>query len=459
MCKDGFFALFVMSFIVGILLYDFFPNTLLLAIVLFLISLLILLIYSKIKFELYLLLIVMCSLSNGYIYSHLYSEISVSKSSIVNQYLEIDGVVRRVTSSQRGGAKIELNVAKERMMLYSEFGLSGNGYEISHLMPGDRVIFSAQPKEIESFTNEFDYKSYMAAQSIFTWAYLPPDKIFVERSGRVSLPIFFLRLKRLISQHIDRLFKNRESSAIVKSILIGDRDSLDSNLKESYRVSGVYHLLALSGLHVAIIYKLILALMLFLGNSRGSKMIKSLIVILLLIFYAAIAGFSPSISRAVIMISFYEVSTYFTNRKNRVITLSFSALLILLINPHSLFDKGFQLSYLAVLSIFYIFPKLNILFTSKSRFLKRVWEIVALSISCQIATFPITYFEFGTLSPLFLVSNIVSIPFVTLLLNILPIVVIASEIIPRKEYILSLLEHLIMLLNKIIETIGGININ
>ena len=199
--------------------------------------------------------------------------------------------------------------------------------------------------------------------------------------------------------------------------------------------------------------------MLFLGNSRGSKIIKSLIVILLLIFYAAIAGFSPSISRAVSMISFYEVSTYFTNRKNRVITLSFSALLILLINPHSLFDKGFQLSYLAVLSIFYIFPKLNILFTSKSRFLKRVWEIVALSISCQIATFPITYFEFGTLSPLFLVSNIVSIPFVTLLLNILPIVVIASEIIPRKEYILSLLEHLIMLLNKFIETIGGININ
>ena len=459
MCKDGFFALYVGSFMVGIFFYKIYPDSLLLMVILFLLSLISIAIFRKIESRFFISLLVICSLSNGYIYTSLYSHTREITSQIAYQYQEIDGVVREVTSSKRGGAKIELNVGRERMMLYSEYGLSQNGHHISNLLPGDRVIFTATPKEIESFSEDFDYKSYMAGKQIFTWVYLPSQKIIVEKHHRVSIGFFFRRIKAKISNYIDKLFSNQESSAVVKSILIGDRGALTSDLKESYRKSGVYHLLALSGLHVAIIYKLILTLLFFLGNSPSSKVAKSIVIILLLLLYAAVAGFSPSISRAVIMISFYEISTYLTNRKNKLITLSFSALFILLINPNSLIDKGFQLSYLAVLSIFYIFPLLNKMLQTNNRALKKIWELLSLSISCQIATFPITFFEFGTLSPLFLISNLISVPVVTLLLNVLPVTVIASGIVPNNDFIVDIIERVILLLNNFIDLMGGINLN
>ncbi|MBO4525764.1 MAG: ComEC/Rec2 family competence protein, partial [Bacteroidales bacterium] len=196
-------------------------------------------------------------------------------------------------------------------------------------------------------------------------------------------------------------------------LAIGDRSALTRDLRAAYRESGAMHLLALSGLHVGLIYALLRQLLAPLGGHQAARLLRSTVILSLLWAYALITGLSASISRAVLMISFYEISGHLSGDRDALSALFGSALILLLANPEVPRDIGFQLSYTAVLSILLLHPWLKDRLQTRSRLLKRTWELLSVSLCCQATCGVLAWLYFGTFPRFFLLTTLLAIPLTT----------------------------------------------
>lgn len=176
------------------------------------------------------------------------------------------------------------------------------------------------------------------------------------------------------------------------------------------------HVLSVSGLHVAIVYIVFSWLLFFLDKVKHGNIIKATLLILFLWFYAALTGLSPSVLRSAAMFSFIVVAKAFNRHTNIYNTLAASAFLLLIIDPYLIMDVGFQLSYLAVIGIVFIQPKIYDWFDIDNRILDEVWKITTVSIAAQIATFPLGLLYFHQFPNYFLLSNFIVIPVSTLII-------------------------------------------
>ena len=201
--------------------------------------------------------------------------------------------------------------------------------------------------------------------------------------------------------------------AVLRALSIGDKGSLTRDLKAAYRESGAMHLLALSGLHVGLIYALLLKMMAPLGGHREARLLRSGLILASLWAYALVTGLSASISRAVLMITFYEISGILSGDCDALAALFGSALLLMVFRPESPRDIGFQLSYTAVLSILLLHPWLKARLQSRSKLLMRVWEILCVSLCCQATCGLLAWYYFGTFPRYFLVTTLLAIPLTT----------------------------------------------
>lgn len=212
-------------------------------------------------------------------------------------------------------------------------------------------------------------------------------------------------------------FTDPQTNAIITALLSGDRSLLSPETKAIFRESGASHILALSGLHIGIIYGILRGLSSPLGNSRKAKVTKAGITICLCGFYTAMTGAGASIVRAFLFIVLSEIATL-TGRFRSTGSLLLSCLIIqTVIDPTSLKDIGFQLSYLAMAGIAFIFPYLKKLWPKQdkkeglvSKGLRWIWNMAAMSISCQITTGPVAWLYFGTFPQYFLLTNIIAMP-------------------------------------------------
>jgi len=202
------------------------------------------------------------------------------------------------------------------------------------------------------------------------------------------------------------------------ALLLGYTDKLDADIITAYSNTGALHVLSVSGLHVAIVYMVFSWMLFFLDKYKRGRIIKAILLILFLWFYAALTGLSPSVLRAATMFSFIIVAKTFSRHTNIYNTLAASAFLLLLINPYLIMEVGFQLSYLAVLGIVYIQPKIQAWFEIDNWLLDQIWTITSVSIAAQIATFPLGLQYFHQFPNYFLLSNLIVIPISTLILYI-----------------------------------------
>jgi len=246
-------------------------------------------------------------------------------------------------------------------------------------------------------------------------------------------------------------------AAVLKALAIGDRSSIGRGLKDDYRKSGAMHLLALSGLHVGLIYKIIGSMLFFLGGSLFIKRFKSLLILLILWTFALVSGMSPSIARAALMISIYELSSYTGGRKDGITALAISAFLIVLFSPEAPRRIGFQLSFAACLSIFLLYPRLSALLSARTAIMKHVWNTVCLAVVCQIATGPIVWLAFGSFPKYFMLSNLLAVPLVPAIFVLLFISCIFSSVPFAGGVSSRLLLGTILILNKIIHIIAGLD--
>ncbi|MCR5560859.1 MAG: ComEC/Rec2 family competence protein [Bacteroidales bacterium] len=219
-------------------------------------------------------------------------------------------------------------------------------------------------------------------------------------------------------------FPHRETNALLLALITGRRELLDRATVQSFRQAGAAHILALSGLHLGIIYLILSKLFLFLGNSGPAWIIRSCIIVLMSGFYTMMTGAGPSTVRAFLFICLNEIARNCPGRRKPPAGVLCTALLIqLCARPSVLFSAGFQLSYLAMLGIFLIYPRLRDWYPPLNgrggRWdpVRRTWESMAMSLSCQVFTAPLVWLRFHTFPKYFLLSNLISLPLTGLLIS------------------------------------------
>lgn len=217
-----------------------------------------------------------------------------------------------------------------------------------------------------------------------------------------------------------------EAYGVVAAMTLGDKKAVDKDTKETYRVAGASHILALSGLHLMIIYSVITLLV---GWMRF-RLLSQVIIILAIWAFALLTGLSPSVTRSAAMISIYALLSLGYRERMSVNTLAFVAIVMLVISPQMLYDVGFQLSFMAVLSIVLWHPLLNSLIPphiqQRHRWLSSLWGLITVSTAAQIGTAPLVAYYFGRLPVWFLLSNFIVIPLATVVLYLTLTLVVVS---------------------------------
>ncbi len=295
-----------------------------------------------------------------------------------------------------------------RMLLYQkkEQGVKPFSY-------GDVMVVKGFPQRVPGPSNPhaFDYQKFLSYRNVFHQDFLSQEDVAV--AGNQSPNELFglaIAIRQWALKEIHKYIKGSQEQAIVSALVLGVTDELDDDLLRAYATSGAMHVLAVSGLHVGIIYWIILFFLKPLKNVRLGKWLTTCVTLFILWSYALVTGLSPSVLRAVTMLSFMAVAIPIQRRTNIYNTLGATAFCLLLINPYLLMSVGFQLSFLAVFGILYLFPRIYFLWTPASGFVNTIWKVTCVSIAAQLATFSLGLLYFHQFPVYFMVSNLFVIP-------------------------------------------------
>jgi competence protein ComEC len=289
---------------------------------------------------------------------------------------------------------------------------------IEKLSVGDKIIFSAQLKKIKNSGNpfEFDYKRFMYNRGVVYQAYAP-DSCMANLGYHGNLPL--RRLSARIQSDIVDLFENpmfsENAKALIIALTVGNKEYISDDLRASFTNSGAVHVLAVSGLHVGIIYLILNYLLVFMNRSRRLRVCKTLLVILVIWGYALITGLSPSVARAALMFTLINIGTSLNRDISFYNILAGAALIMLVINPLNIFEVGFQLSFLAVGGIVYFQPLIYNWFSFSNIILDYLYKLFTLSLAAQLITAPLTIYYFNQFPTYFWLTNILIIPLVFIL--------------------------------------------
>lgn len=330
----------------------------------------------------------------------------------------------------------------------------------NNLKYGDLLVIKSGPKRINGPTNpgEFDFASYWGNKNIFYQDFIDADKIDVLGNDPPNgIMAFSYRVKSFCEEILTEAISGEQEQAIALALILGVKEGLDNNLKSAYAAAGAMHVLAVSGLHVGILYLFILYAFRPIRDTKYGGLITGFVSLCILWFYALLTGFSPSVQRAVVMFSVFIIGRMFGKSRNIYNSLAFSALILLLINPLMVYEVGFQLSYLAVFGIVFLQPKIYQLWSPDYWLTNKAWEITCVSIAAQLATFPLGLYYFHQFPTLFLLSNLFVIPtaFLVLILGIF-VLIFAGLGLTFYTAIGSVLSGVLSLLNYAVFAIEGI---
>jgi competence protein ComEC len=283
------------------------------------------------------------------------------------------------------------------------------------LFPGDRVVFISGFREIPFNGN--NYKKYMHRHGVFKQIFLETDgwEKIGENKGSPLLLAAVKMQNNLFQKYMEYGMKD-DVLEVAGALTLGLREKLGDEIKQSYRVSGAVHILAISGLHVGILYMVLFYSLSFLKKTRYGKIVMVLVILCALWFFALLTGLSPSVLRASTMFSFVLIGQSLRRYSNVYNSLAISAFILLFINPTLISNVGFQLSYCAVLGIVILQPRLHNLMRSRLWLIDKISGLVAVSIAAQLAAFPLSLYYFHQFPVYFWLTNIIVIPFTTLIL-------------------------------------------
>lgn len=286
----------------------------------------------------------------------------------------------------------------------------------------DVLLVENRYKELEIPGNpfQFDYKQYCFNKGVQYQQFISAKHFTIlhKASGNTFMEWIYSSQRKLLNV-LNQYIKNEDSRSVSLALILGYRSDISDELQKAYSGAGAIHVLAVSGLHVGIIYMILENILLLLPFFKSSRTGRALILLIIIWLFALLTGLPASVARAAVMFTFVIVGKSLKRPTNIFNSISVSAFFLLVYNPFLLFDVGFQLSYVAVFSIVTIQPFFQKFWTPKNQIVLYFWSILTVTMAAQIGTLPITLFYFKQFPVLFVFSNFIVIPasFVAMLLG------------------------------------------
>lgn len=346
----------------------------------------------------------------------------------------------RFTSSMTGHRKIHLYFEKDSLS--------------SLLKRGDVIQLRTTVKPFQGKGNpcEFDYPTYIRRNGYAGYAHVSAkDWKLLSHHDSSSLREKAEDCRSFLVERIRSWHLGADEEALLCALTVGERSLLSDSLRETYRDSGAAHILALSGLHVGLIFIVLIGIARLLWHFfRWLKPFLVILILVLLWGFAFLTGLTPSIVRSVIMFSLLAVSTLQYEKVIPYNILFATAFLMLVFRPMWLFDVSFQLSFTAVMSILYFTPRISSLQTVRFLPLRYVWNTVSVSTAAQLGVWPLVVYYFGRFSVHFLISAICVLPLTTFILYLAILCFLFVPFAQPHAFLLSLLNRTLYLQNHIL---------
>ncbi|HTN08021.1 ComEC/Rec2 family competence protein [Agriterribacter sp.] len=284
---------------------------------------------------------------------------------------------------------------------------------LSKLNYGSTLVFKKGLQAVRNSGNPgaFDYKRYSLFHGITHQVYLTENEFAVSKLQTRSAYTNGLQQSRKgLLEILKKYIPGKREAGVAEALLIGYRDDLERDLVQAYANTGVIHVIAISGMHLAMIYGLLIVLLKPLQRNAKTKWVRGLIILSVLWLFTLLSGAGPSILRSAVMFSFIVAGESMRRKISVYHTLSASAFFLLCWNPFFLWDVGFQLSYAAVLSIVVFLRSVTHWFYCKHAIVNYMWKLIAVTLAAQILTTPLSIYHFHQVPNLFLISNLVIVP-------------------------------------------------
>jgi len=325
--------------------------------------------------------------------------------------------------------------------------------QASKLRYGDILILETDFASPERLLNPdgFDYAAYLKRQGISATGYVSSARW--QLSGK-NTSFSIRRAADNCRNYLLDIYRNQhirgDELAVLSALTLGYTDDLRPDIRAAYSATGVVHILSVSGMHVGIIYVVMVFLLGFMNKSRLLRVVKALFILIFLWVYAFITGMSPPVIRATLMFTFLAVATCLDRKSHIYNTIFMSMFTMLLVNPMYLFDVGFQLSYAAVLSIIFFKPVLDKLYTPTTKITRFTWTLLSVSLAAQLGTAPFTLYYFQQFPNYFIITNFIAIPLSTLIIYLAICLPVLSIIPFLSQWVALLLNKSVWLLNLMI---------
>jgi len=347
-----------------------------------------------------------------------------------------------------------LRVNNEKIVLYFSKGIAKN-YKY-----GDKLIIHSFINEVDSPKNPktFNYKKFLSRKGILYSGYVSEgNSRLLSRNEGNALLSYAIGLREKIQNNLKKFLGDTDEYNVATAILTGYRGNLDFDLRQSFVNSGAMHVMCVSGLHVGIIFLILKWFFSFLSDKKFKlRLLKVILILSIIWFYALMTGFSSSVLRASAMFSFLALGMIWNKKINVFNSLAASALLLLLINPFSIFDIGFQLSYLAVIGIVILFNPIQQIIPASNKVTKYLRDLAAVSIAAQVATTPVSLYYFGQFPNYFILTNIIVIPLTGFIIYTAIPALLLSGVNFAGEFLYSILALLLKIMTTSVKFVDSI---
>lgn len=325
------------------------------------------------------------------------------------------------------------------------------------LQVDDELVAHAGLNKIHPPLNphQFDYRRYLEKIGVYDQLHLNRHNFILDNHPTRTLRGYAARLRDEIISRMKRANFGEDEFGIIQALFLGQRDEISEATYTAYKNAGAVHILAVSGLHIGILLMFLEFLLRPLEFLPKGKILKLAVIVLLLWAFAFLAGLSPSVVRAVTMFSFVAYALYLNRPSNTFNILALSMFFILLvIDPMLLFNVGFQMSYAAVFAIVWLYTILQKLWSPKPWLVKKIWQLLSVSLAAQVGVLPISLYYFHQFPGLFFVSNLLIVPFLGLILGVGIIVIALVLLNLAPDNLIALFDSLIGFMNAIIAWIA-----
>ena len=325
---------------------------------------------------------------------------------------------------------------------------------------GSQIIFKKPLQLIRNAGNPggFDYQRYCAFHGLYYQIFLKENEYEIT-AVKVIIPFkqMLFDLQQWVLQSFRKFIPGSKEAGVAEALLIGYRNDLDVDLVQSYSNTGVVHIIAISGMHLGLIYGLLVLIFRPFGKRKSVLILRAVVIILLLWIFSLLTGAAPSIVRSAIMFTFLVLGETQKRKASIYNNLALSAVCILLFDPFALWDVGFQLSYAAVLSIAIFATPISNWWYNKSRVIRFFWQLNAVTLAAQILTYPIVAYHFHQFPNLFLITNVIAVPLSSVILYGLLLLLALSWIPLVAEFIGLVVKWLIWFMNSFITAVSKIS--